>query len=51
MWKLVYAVHPNSISKRFPLTYSEAINNHQNKLVIPYYHRAINRRSPAYTVY
>ena len=36
MWKLVNAVCPNSISEKFPLTYSEAINNHQNKLVIPY---------------
>ena len=33
MWKLVNAVHPNSISEKFPITYSKAINNHQNKLV------------------
>ena len=39
MWKLVNAVCPNSLSEKFPLTYSEAIN-HQNKLVIPYCHRA-----------
>ena len=35
MWKLVNAVCPNSISEKFPLTYSKAINNHQNKPVIP----------------
>ena len=35
MWKLVNAVRPNSISEKFPLTYSEAKNNHKNKLVIP----------------
>ena len=51
MWKLVNVVHPNSISEKFPLTYSEAINNHQNKLVIPCYHRAISKRSLAYTAY
>ena len=39
MWKLVNAVHPNSISEKFPETYSKAINNHQNKLVIPYCQR------------
>ena len=42
MWKLVNAVHPISISEKFPQTYSEAANNHQNKLVIPYCHRAIS---------
>ena len=41
MWKLVNAVHP--ISEKFPLTYSEAINNHQNKLVVSYCHRAISK--------
>ena len=51
MWKLVNAVHPNSISEKFPLTYSEAITNHQNKLIIPYCHRAISKRSLAYTAY
>ena len=51
MWKLVNAVHPNSISEKFPLTYSQAINNHQNKLVIPYCHRAVSKRSLAYTAY
>ena len=45
MWKLVNAVCPNSISEKFPLTYSEAINNHQNKLGIPYCHRALSKRS------
>ena len=48
MQKLVNAVHPNSISEKSSLTYSEAINNHQNKLVIPYCHRAISKRSLAY---
>ena len=33
MWKLVNAVHPNSIFEKFPLTYSEGINNPQSKLV------------------
>ena len=51
MWKLVNAVHPNAISEKFPLTYSEAISNHQNKLVIPYCHRAISKRSLAHTAY
>ena len=51
IWKLVNAVHPNSIFEKFPLTYSEAINNHQNKLVIPYCHRAISKKSLVYTVY
>ena len=51
MWKLVNAVCPNSISEKFPLTYSEAINNHQNKLVIPYCQRALSKRSLAYTAY
>ena len=51
MWKLVNAVHPNSISEKFPLTYSQAINNHQNKLVIPYCHRAVSKGSLAYTAY
>ena len=51
MWKLVNAVWPNSISEKFPLTYSEAINNHQNKLVMPYCHRALSKRLLAYTVY
>ena len=51
MWKLVNAVCPNSISETFPLTYSEAINNHQNKLVIPYCHRALSKRSLAYAAY
>ena len=36
MWKLVRVVHPNSISKKFPLTYYEGINKHQSKLVTPY---------------
>ena len=48
MWKLVNAVQPNSISEKCPLTYSEAINNHQNKFVIPYCHRAISKRSLIY---
>ena len=39
MLKLVTAVHRNSTSKKFPLTYSEAINNHPNELVIRHYHR------------
>ena len=39
MWKLVNAVHPNSISEKFPITYSKATNNHQNKLVTPYCQR------------
>ena len=51
MWKLVNAIFPNSISEKFPLTYSEAINNHQNKLVIPYCHRALSKRPLAYTAY
>ena len=51
MWKLVNAVHPNSISQKFSLTYSEAIKNHQHKLIIPYCDRAISKRSLAYTVY
>ena len=51
MWKLVNAVWPNSISEKFPLTYSEAINNHQNKLVMPYCHRALSKRLLAYTAY
>ena len=29
MWKLVNAVCPNSISEKFPLTYSEPTNNHR----------------------
>ena len=33
------------------LTLSEATNNHQNKLVIPYCHRAISKRSVAFTAY
>ena len=45
MWKLVNAVCPNLISKKFSLTYSETINNHQNKLVIPYCHRTLSKRS------
>ena len=32
MWKLVNAVHPNSISEKFLLNYSEAINNYHTKL-------------------
>ena len=44
-------LHPNSISETFLLTYSEAINNHQNKLVMPYCHRARSKRSIAYTAY
>ena len=51
IWKLVNAVHPNSIFEKFSLVHSEAINNHQNKLVIPYCHRAICKRSLAYTAY
>ena len=51
MWKLVNPVHPNSISEKFPLTYNEAINNHQNKLVIPYCHRPISKRSVTYAAY
>ena len=50
-WKLVNAVCPNSISEKFPLTYSEVINNHQNKLAIPYCHRALSKRPLAYTAY
>ena len=45
------SVWPNSISEKFPLTYSEARNNHQNKLVIPYCHRALSKRSLDYTAY
>ena len=48
MWKLVNAVCPLSISEKFPLTYGETINNHQNKLVTPYCHRA-KKRPLAYT--
>ena len=48
-WKLLNAICPNSISEQFPLTYSETINNHQNKLVIPYCHQALSKRSLAYT--
>ena len=51
MWKLVNAVCPNSISEKFPQTYSEAINNNQDKLVIPYCHRALSKRSLGYTAY
>ena len=51
MWKPVNAVCPNSISEKFPLTYSEALNNHQNKLVIPYCHRALSKSSLAYIAY
>ena len=51
MWILANAVHPNSISEKFPLAYSEAINNHQNKLAVPYCHRAISKRSLPYTAY
>ena len=50
-WKLVNAVHPNSISERFPLIQSEATNNHQNKLEIPYFHRVISKKSLTYTAY
>ena len=50
MWKLVNAVHPNAISEKFPLTYTET-KNHQNKLVIPYCHTAISKSSLAYTAY
>ena len=42
MWKLVNALHVNSVSEKFPLNYSEAVNNHQNKLVIPYCHTVIS---------
>ena len=45
MWKLVNAVQPNSKPKILPLTYSEAINNHQSKLAISYCHRAISKKS------
>ena len=50
-WKLVNAVQPNSVSEKFPLTYSEAKSNHQKKLVIQYRQRAISKRSPGYTAY
>ena len=51
MWKLVNAVQPNSTSEIFQLTYSEAINNGQNKVVISYCHRTIGERSLPYTGY
>ena len=51
MWKLVNALHPNWISEKFPLTYDEATNNYQNKLVIPYCHKAIRKRSRTYTAF
>ena len=41
----------NAISEKFSLTFSEAINNHQNKLVVPFCHRAISKRSLACTNY
>ena len=50
-WKLVSAVHQNSTSETFPITYSEVVNNHQNKLVISNCHRAISKRSLAYAAY
>ena len=49
MWKLLNVVCPNSISEKFPLTYSETINNHQKKLVIPYCHQVLSKRSLAFT--
>ena len=51
MRKLVNAACLNSVPEKFPLTFSEAINNHHNKLVIPYCHRALSKRSLAYTAY
>ena len=51
MWKLVNAVHPKSISDIFPLTYNEAINNHQNKFLIPNCNRAISEKLLACTCY
>ena len=51
MWKLANVVHPNSITEKCPLPYSEAINNNQNKLIIPYCRSAINESSLAYTAY
>lgn len=51
MQKVVNAVHRNSVSEKFLLNYSEAINNHQKKLVISCYQRALSKRSLAYTGY
>ena len=50
IWKLVNALHPNSVSEKFLQTYNEAINNYQNILAIPYHQSAL-KRSPAYTAY
>ena len=51
MWELVNAIQPNSMSKKFPLTYSEATDNHQNNSVILYCHRVISKRLLPYTAY
>ena len=51
MQKVVNAVHRNSVSEKFLLNYSEAINNHQKKLVISCYQRALSKRSLASTGY
>ena len=51
MLKLVNTVHQNPICKKFPLTYSDAIDTRQNKLAILYCHRAISKRSLSYTAF
>ena len=51
MQRVVNAIHRNSESEKFLLNYSEAINNHQKKLVISCYQRALSKSSLAYTGY
>ena len=47
-WKLVNSEQPKCLKEIFPLEIDEAINNPNNKMIIPYRRTIIGKRSLSY---
>ena len=45
MWNLFNSNLPKPLTEHFPLKYNEAINNQQNRLIIPYHRTSIGKKS------
>ena len=44
MWNLFNSNLPKPLTEHFPLKYNEAINNQQNRLIIPYHRTSIGKK-------
>ena len=51
MWNLFNSNLSKPLTEHFPLKYNEAINNQQNRLIIPYHRTSIGKKSSLHSGY